>query len=127
MGRKVCRYGEKGVQIWGKGVQIWGEGVQIWGMTNALIKTLILKVFQNKFSIFGVQIWGGKGVQIWGVKHIPSDLVVTPRASHNTLDLSIRYPHDVSSAPMAICMEMRHGTDRQTDTPQPHHHRRFPR
>jgi hypothetical protein len=53
MGRKVCRYGEKGVQIWGKSVQIWG-------MTNAFIKTLILKVFQNKFSIFGVQIWGVK-------------------------------------------------------------------
>ena len=37
--------------------------------------------------------------------HIPPDLVVTPRVSHNTLDLSIRYPHDVSSAPTAICME----------------------
>ena len=74
MGRKVCKW-EKGVQIWGKGVRIWGKGVQIWGM-DALIKTLILKVFQNKFSIFGVQIWGGKGVQIWGVNHIPADYVV---------------------------------------------------
>src|SRR5712691_685389 len=33
------------------------------------------------------------------------NLVVTPRASHNMIDLSIRYPHDVSSAPMAICTE----------------------
>jgi hypothetical protein len=53
--------------------------------------------------------------------------VVTPRASHNTLDLSIRYPHHVSSAPMASDREMRHGTHRQTDTPQPHDHRRLPR
>src|SRR6266478_1619100 len=27
--------------------------------------------------------------------HIPPNLVVAPRASHNTLDLSIRYPHHV--------------------------------
>ena len=25
--------------------------------------------------------------------HIPPNLVVAPRASHNTLDLSMRYPH----------------------------------
>ena len=30
--------------------------------------------------------------------HIPPNLVVTTRASHNTLALSICYPHDVSSA-----------------------------
>jgi hypothetical protein len=28
-------------------------------------------------------------------RHIPSNLVVAPRASHNTLDLSMRYPHHV--------------------------------
>jgi hypothetical protein len=27
--------------------------------------------------------------------HIPPNLVVAPRASHNTLDLSMRYPHHV--------------------------------
>jgi len=59
--------------------------------------------------------------------HIPLNLVVAPQASHKPLDLSIRSPHDVSSAPMAICMEMRHGTDCQTDTRKPHHHHRFPR
>src|SRR5712671_6259176 len=59
--------------------------------------------------------------------HIPLNLVVAPQASHKTLDLSIRSPHDVSSAPMAICMEMRHGTDCQTETRKPHHHHRFPR
>src|SRR5262252_4895652 len=37
--------------------------------------------------------------------HIPADYVVTPRCSHNSLDLAIRYPHDVSSAPMAISTE----------------------
>src|SRR5262245_3245551 len=31
--------------------------------------------------------------------HIPADYVVTPRCSHNSLDLAIRYPHDISSAP----------------------------
>jgi hypothetical protein len=59
--------------------------------------------------------------------HSPPNLVVTPRASHHMLDLSMRYPHDVSSAPMAICMEMRHGTACQTETRKPHHHHRFPR
>src|SRR5947208_9459277 len=43
--------------------------------------------------------------------HIPADLVVTPRSSHKTLAISIRYPHDVSSAPTAISREMRHGPD----------------
>ena len=37
--------------------------------------------------------------------HIPLNYVVTPRCSHSGLDLSIRYPHDVSSAPMAISTE----------------------
>ena len=37
-----------------------------------------------------------------------------------TLDLSIHSSHDASSSPKAICMEMRHGTDRQTDPPQPY-------
>src|SRR5262249_22841719 len=37
--------------------------------------------------------------------HIPADYVVTPRCSHNSLDLAIRYPHDVSSASMAISTE----------------------
>src|SRR5262249_41212792 len=59
--------------------------------------------------------------------HIPSHLVVTPRFSHPMPDLSMRSPHDVSSSPTAICMEMRHGTDRQNDSRKPHHHRRFPR
>src|SRR5207237_9186259 len=58
--------------------------------------------------------------------HIPSHLVVTRQFSHHMLDLSMRYPHDVSSPPTAICMEMRHGTDRQSDPRKPHHHRRFP-
>src|SRR3989442_1690487 len=62
-----------------------------------------------------------------GKTHIPPNLVVTPQASHTMLDLSIRYPHDVSSAPMASDRGMRHGTRRQTDTPQPHDHRRLPR
>jgi hypothetical protein len=66
-------------------------------------------------------------IQLSSGFHIPPNLVVTPRASHKALDLSIRSPHDVSSAPMAICMEMRHGTDCQTDTRKPHHHHRFPR
>src|SRR5712691_10004468 len=47
-----------------------------------------------------------------------ADYVVTPRASDHTLDLSIRYPHDVSSAPMTISMGVTDGTDRQTDTPK---------
>src|SRR6266851_1500483 len=59
--------------------------------------------------------------------HIPPNLVVTTRASHKTLDLSIRYHHHISSAPMASDRGMRHGTRRQTDTSQPHHHCRFPR
>jgi len=57
------------------------------------------------------------------VIHIPSDLVVTSRFSHHTLALAMGYPHDVSSAPTAICMEMRHGPDRQSDTRKPHDHR----
>src|SRR6266446_3218764 len=61
------------------------------------------------------------------IAHIPPNLVVGPWASHTTLDITTRYPHHVSSSPTAICMEMRHGTKCQTDTPQPHHHRRFPR
>src|SRR6185295_10086663 len=36
------------------------------------------------------------------VAHIPPNLVVTPRASLNPLDVSRRYPHDVSSTPTAI-------------------------
>ena len=59
--------------------------------------------------------------------HIPPNYVVTPRFSHHMLDLSMCYPHDVSSSPTAICMETRHGTDRQSDSRKPHHHRRFPR
>jgi Transposase DDE domain len=61
------------------------------------------------------------------LRHIPPNLVVTTRASHKTLDLSIRYPHHVSSAPMASDRGMRHGTRCQTDTSQPHDHRRLPR
>src|SRR2546428_3550668 len=56
-----------------------------------------------------------------------SPLTVTSRFSHHTLDLSMRDPHDVSSSPTALCMEMRHGTDRPSDTRKPNHHRRFPR
>jgi hypothetical protein len=59
--------------------------------------------------------------------HIPPNLVVGPWVSHTTLDITTRSPHHVSSSPTAICMEMRHGTKCQTDTPKPHHHRRFPR
>ena len=55
--------------------------------------------------------------------HIPADLVVTRRFSHHTLALAMGYPHHVSSAPTAICMEMRHGPDRQSDTQKPHDHR----
>ena len=58
-----------------------------------------------------------------GLAHIPSDLVVTRRFSHHTLALAMGYPHHVSSAPTAICMEMRHGPDRQSDTQKPHDHR----
>ena len=58
-----------------------------------------------------------------GFFHIPSDLVVTRRFSHHTLALAMGYPHHVSSAPTAICMEMRHGPDRQSDTQKPHDHR----
>src|SRR5712692_11587834 len=64
----------------------------------------------------------GGGRKKTEVAHIPPNLVVTPRAFHNMLDLSIRYPHDVSSAPMASDRGMRYGTRRQTDTPQPHAH-----
>src|SRR5712691_9523564 len=59
-------------------------------------------------------------------KHIPSDLVVALRFSHHTLALSMRYRQDISSAPTALCMEMRHGTHCQSDTRKPHDHRRFP-
>ena len=41
MGRKVCRYGEKGVQIWGERCADMGKGVQIWGKVNILGNTLI--------------------------------------------------------------------------------------
>jgi hypothetical protein len=61
---------------------------------------------------------------LWStIFHIPPDYVVAPRSSHDTLDLSRRDPHDVSSTPPATHMEMRQGTGRQTDTPQPHDHR----
>src|SRR5712671_3948862 len=36
-----------------------------------------------------------------GTAHIPPNLVVVPRASHNTLDLSMGCPHHVFSTPMA--------------------------
>src|SRR5215468_10552586 len=36
------------------------------------------------------------------------------------------YFHHVSSTPTTADREMRHGTDRQSDTPKPYHHRRFP-
>jgi hypothetical protein len=59
--------------------------------------------------------------------HTPPDLVVTSQSSQNTLALSIPYPHPVSSAPMTSDRGMRHGTRRQTDTPQPYDHRQLPR
>ena len=46
--------------------------------------------------------------------HIPADLVVTRRFSHQTLAFATGSPHHVSAAPTAICMEMRHGPDRQS-------------
>src|SRR5882724_550926 len=58
--------------------------------------------------------------------HTPPDLVVTSQSSQNTLALSIPYPHPASSAPMTSDRGMRHGTRRQTDTPQPHDHRQLP-
>src|SRR5688572_241524 len=60
------------------------------------------------------------------ISHIPADLVVTSRSSHNPIDLSTCYPHYVSSAPTLAQTEMRHATGRQTQTPKSHHHRRFP-
>ena len=63
---------------------------------------------------------------LWLV-HIPPDLVVTLRSSHNTRAISTGYLHDVSSAPTATPWEMRHGTGRQSTSPKPHPHRRFPR
>jgi hypothetical protein len=60
------------------------------------------------------------GTQLVKELHIPADLVVTRRFSHHTLALAMGYPHHVSSAPTAICMEMRHGPDRQSDTQKPH-------
>src|SRR6266487_1263225 len=70
----------------------------------------------SSFPIAITQLWGSR-------RHIPSDLVVTRRFSHHTLALAMGYPHHVSSAPTAICMEMRHGPDRQSDTQKPHDHR----
>ena len=70
---------------------------------------------------------GRKDEFVSKITHIPPNLVVTTRASHNSFDLSIRYPHHVSSARMASDRGMRHGARRQTDTSQPHPHRRFPR
>src|SRR5215468_3995917 len=61
-----------------------------------------------------------------GKFHIPPNLVVAPGGTHNTLAISTRSFHHVSSAPTTADREMRPGTDRQSDTPQPHHHRRFP-
>jgi transposase-like protein len=61
------------------------------------------------------------------LSHIPPDLVVTLRSSHNTRAISTGYLHDVSSAPTATPWEMRHGTGRQSTSPKPHPHRRFPR
>jgi hypothetical protein len=69
----------------------------------------------------------GKGEAGMDEYHIPSHLVVTSRSSHNPLDLSMCYHHHVSSASTATPREMRHGTGRQSSTPQPDHHRRLPR
>src|SRR5690348_12955458 len=53
--------------------------------------------------------------------HIPSNYVVTPRSSHNRLDFSMRCPHDVSSAPMAILTE-----GETWDRPPKHHGQTVP-
>src|SRR6266850_2316215 len=60
------------------------------------------------------------------ISHTPPDLVVTSQSSQNTLALSIPYPYPAASAPMTSDRGMRHGTRRQTDTPQPHDHRQLP-
>src|SRR5262245_22507977 len=52
-----------------------------------------------------VKSWYARLLAVRRITHIPADYVVTPRCSHNSLDLAIRYPHDVSSAPMAISTE----------------------
>jgi hypothetical protein len=67
-----------------------------------------------------------EGVALDKDAHIPADLVVTSRSSHNPIDLSTCYPHYVSSARTLAQTEMRHATGRQTQTPKSHHHRRFP-
>src|SRR5262245_43515286 len=61
-----------------------------------------------------------------GIIHIPPNLVVALRGTHNTFAISTRYLHHVPSAPTTADRGMRHGTDHRSDTPKPHHHRRFP-
>src|SRR5262249_56759715 len=58
---------------------------------------------------------------------IPPDYVVTHPCLRNPLDVSTRGAHHVSSAPRTTDREMRHGADRQTQTPKPHPHRRLSR
>jgi len=49
------------------------------------------------------------------------------RNAFMTLALSICSSHDVSSLRTVLCMEMRHGPDRQSATPKSHDYRRLPR
>src|SRR6266567_4380977 len=96
-----------------------GKGYISWGLSTSLLRakaTMSLRLTRRN----GMRRHGRKS-------HIPPNLVVGPWVSHTTLDTTTRYPHHVLSSPTAICMEMRHGTECQTDTPKPHHHRRFPR
>src|SRR5215468_6561145 len=58
---------------------------------------------------------------------IPPDYVVRHPCLRNPLDVSTRGAHHVSSAPRTTDREMRHGADRQTQTPKPHPHRRLSR
>src|SRR6266851_1440677 len=81
------------------------------------------KAFPQVGQCFAASLTSYTSATTGRADHIPSDLVVVRRFSHHMLDLSMRYLHDVSSSPTAICMEMRHGTDRQSDTRKPHPHR----
>src|SRR5215813_10304219 len=75
-------------------------------------------------SLGARMVWGyffRRGFQI------PPDYVVTHPCLRNPLDVSTRGAHHVSSAPRTTDREMRHGADRQTQTPKPHPHRRLSR
>src|SRR5215510_10485965 len=85
------------------------------------------RVFQHRHETYTVQIRPARVRGRTGAEQIPPDYVVTHPCLRNPLDVSTRGAHHVSYAPRTTDREMRHGADRQTQTPKPHPHRRLSR